>query len=306
MSRPDERPPFRWAPAEPALAEASPLPPVRLPLSNALLLLVTGITTTFAGALWEGHDPGADPSSLLRGLPFAVTLIAILLVHESGHYLMCRRHRVNASLPYFLPAPPHIFPLGTFGAFIRIRSRFPNRRALFDIGAAGPWAGFVVALVATAVGLSLSTVLDAPLEGHALELGDSLLTAFLTRVVLQADPSTVVLHPIAFAGWFGLFVTSLNLLPVGQLDGGHVLYAAAGRRTRLLPLVLIVFLLWLGTRGWSGWFLWAVILGGLFAIGHPPTDDDPRPLGMHRQAGALATLVLFVLTFVAEPIKILP
>jgi membrane-associated protease RseP (regulator of RpoE activity) len=270
------------------------------------LLAVTALTTTAAGALWEGLDPVGDPRLLLRGLPFAATLIAFLLTHEAGHYLMCRRHGVSASLPYFLPAPPNLFPLGTFGAFIRIRSRFPDRQALFDIGAAGPWAGFVVALAATAVGLRLSTVLPSPPATHVLELGDSLLTAYLTRAVLHADPDTVVLHPVAFAGWFGLFVTSINLLPVGQLDGGHVLYAAAGRRTRLIPALFITLLAWLGLNGWPGWLLWAVIVTLLMSLGHPPTENDPRPLGPGRLAATAATLVVFVLTFVAEPFRIIP
>jgi len=148
---------------EPAFRSEVP-PPRRIPLVNALLLGATVVSTAAAGAVWEGRDPISHPAVMLRGLPFALTLITILLVHEAGHYLMCVRHGVNASLPYFVPAPP-LFPLvGTFGAFIRIRSRFPNRQALFDIGAAGPWAGFVVALVATIVGLSLSTVLPVAPE----------------------------------------------------------------------------------------------------------------------------------------------
>jgi membrane-associated protease RseP (regulator of RpoE activity) len=287
-------------------------PPASRPIArprlfvHGLLLLATALTTTVAGALWEGLDPTADPALLLRGVPFAATLIAILLVHEAGHYVMCMRHGVQASLPYFLPAPPQIFPLGTFGAFIRIRSRFPDGRALFDIGAAGPWAGFVVALAATIIGLSLSTVLPAPPTAHVLELGDSLLTSFLTRAVLRADPATVVLHPIAFAGWFGLFVTSINLLPVGQLDGGHVLYAVARRRTRFLPLLLLLVLLWLGVTGWPGWILWAAIIAFLVSLGHPPTQNDQQPIGTPRFAAAVATLVLLVLTFVAEPFRILP
>lgn len=278
--------------------------PGRLLLHLVLLLTTLG-TTTIAGALWEGLDPLADPSLLARGLPFALTLLSILLVHEAGHYVMCLRHGVQASLPYFLPAPPLIVPLGTFGAFIRIRSRFPDRRALFDIGAAGPWAGFVVALVATVVGLARSKVLPQAPDTHVLELGDSVLTAFLTRVVLRADPATVVLHPIAFAGWFGLFVTSMNLLPVGQLDGGHVLYALMGR-TRILPAVLIGFLVWLGLHGWTGWLVWAVIISTILTLGHPPTENDPCPLGTGRRLAAWATLAVLALTFVAEPFKILP
>jgi membrane-associated protease RseP (regulator of RpoE activity) len=288
-----------------APAAAAPVVRSRLVLHGALLV-VTALTTTVAGAYWEGVDPLADPRLLVRGLPFSATLIAVLLIHEAGHYVMCLRHGVQASLPYFLPAPPNIFPLGTFGAFIRIRSRFPDRRALFDIGAAGPWAGFVVAVGATAAGLSLSTVLPAAPTTHALELGDSLLTAFLTRAVLHADPATVVLHPVAFAGWIGLFVTSINLLPVGQLDGGHVLYAAAGRRIRIVPAALVAALVWLGLTGWPGWLVWAAIMTGLLSLGHPPTENDPRPLGRQRLLGAAVTLAVFVLTFVAEPFRILP
>lgn len=285
---------------EPAFRSEVP-PPRRIPLVNALLLGATVVSTAAAGAVWEGRDPISHPAVMLRGLPFALTLITILLVHEAGHYLMCVRHGVNASLPYFVPAPP-LFPLvGTFGAFIRIRSRFPNRMALFDIGAAGPWAGFVVALIATVVGLSLSTVLPVAPES-AVELGDSLLTKLLTWLVLDVDPTRVALHPIALAGWFGLFVTSLNLIPVGQLDGGHVLYAAFGR-TRFVPTLLVAFLFWLGMTGWPGWMLWAFILTALTFIGHPTTNDDPRPLDPARFVSALATLAMFVLTFVPEPLK---
>jgi len=283
---------------------ARPTTRTRLVL-HVVLFATTALTTTVAGAFWEGLDPLADPRLLLRGVPFSATLLAILFVHEAGHYLMCRRHGMQASLPYFLPAPPQIFPLGTFGAFIRIRSRFPHRRALFDIGAAGPWAGFVIALAATVVGLQRSTVLPTPPATHMIELGDSFLTALLTRVVLHADPATVMLHPIAFAGWFGLFVTSINLLPVGQLDGGHVLYAAAGR-TRLVPALLIAFLVWLGLRGWVGWLVWAAIMTTLLALGHPPTDNDLRPLDPGRRLAMWATFAVFVLTFVAEPFRILP
>jgi len=302
----DEHTTLPWPPpAQPEVA-TRPVARARSLLVHGLLLAVTALTTTAAGALWEGFDPARHPALLVRGLPFAATLLTILLVHESGHYIMCLRHRVKASLPYFLPAPPQIFPLGTFGAFIRIRSRFPDRRALFDIGAAGPWAGFVVALAATAFGLARSTVLPSPPDGHALELGDSLLTAFLTRLVLHADPATVMLHPVAFAGWFGLFVTSINLLPAGQLDGGHVLYAALGRRPRLIPALLLASLVWLGFRAWTGWLVWAVIITVLLRLGHPPTENDLRPLGLWRRLASLATLALFVLTFVAEPLRILP
>ncbi len=286
-------------------ARARPMPGARSLIVHAVLLAATVLSATLAGVDVGPRELVAHPALLLRGLPFAATLVTILLVHELGHYLTCLRHRVSASLPYFLPAPL-LSPVGTFGAFIRIRSRFPDRRALFDIGASGPWAGFVVALAATVIGLAHSTVLATPQDWHGYEWGDSLLTAFLIRVVLHVDSATVLLHPVAFAGWFGLFVTSLNLLPVGQLDGGHVLYATLGRPTPRIAALLIAFLVWLGVRGYPGWLLWAVIITVFLSLGHPPTDDDRRPLDPARRLAALATLVLFVLTFVPEPVKFVP
>jgi membrane-associated protease RseP (regulator of RpoE activity) len=289
--------PWEAFPARPVAAA----PAGRLPVLNIVLFLLTALTMTLAGALQMGIDPITEPALLVRGLPFAATLMAILATHEAGHYLMCVRYGISASLPYFLPGPP--LPAGTFGAFIRIRSRFPDRRALFDVGAAGPLAGFVTALVATVYGLSHSTVLqtapDAPIV-----LGDSLLMTVLVRLVLGADPATVVLSPIAYAGWFGFLVTSLNLLPIGQLDGGHVLYAAVGRSLRFFPALLIAFLFWLGLGGWKGWIVWAVIATLLLSIGHPTTDDDAQPLGSGRRLATLLTFVVFVLTFVAEPFRI--
>jgi membrane-associated protease RseP (regulator of RpoE activity) len=272
---------------------------------NVVLLLLTAVTTTIAGAMIAGVDPFADPMLLRHGLPFAATLMTILLAHEAGHYVMCRRYGVSASLPYFIPGPFFWPAPGTFGAFIRIRSRFPDRRALFDMAAAGPWAGFVVALAATCVGLKQSTVLAAPVDSQVV-LGDSLLVVGLTRLVLGADPAMVLLSPVAYAGWIGFFVTSLNLIPVGQLDGGHVVYAALGRSLRVVSAALIAFLVWLGLRGWPGWLLWAVITTLLVGLGHPRTEDDHRPLGGGRLLVAAATFVIFVLTFVAEPFKILP
>jgi len=297
----DERLTEEMSPA----AAARPMAGARSLTMHAGLLAATLLSATLAGVDVEPRELVANPALFLRGLPFAATLVTILLVHELGHYLTCLRHRVSASLPYFLPAPL-LSPVGTFGAFIRIRSRFPDRRALFDIGASGPWAGFVVALAATVIGLTHSTVLATPQEWHGFACGDSLLTAFLTRIVLHVDSAVVVLHPVAFAGWFGLFVTSLNLLPVGQLDGGHVLYATLGRPTPRIAALLIAFLVWLGVRGFPGWLLWAAIITVLLSLGHPPTDDDRRPLDPARRLAALATLVVFVLTFVPEPFKFVP
>jgi membrane-associated protease RseP (regulator of RpoE activity) len=275
------------------------------PLLHVALFLLTLVTTTVAGAMFAGADPFASPDQILRGLPFSIPLLAILLCHEFGHYLVCVRNGVDATLPYFLPAPPIIMLFGTFGAFIRVRSRFPDRRVLFDMGAAGPWAGFVVAFVVLVAGLRLSHVEAAP-QAAPLIFGDSLLTSFLTRVILGADPDTVFIHPVGLAGWFGLLVTSLNLIPAGQLDGGHVLYAAVGRRTPLLGGALAAGLLWLGLRVWTGWLFWAAIVALMSVLGHPPTVSDEAPIGVRRLVGAVASLILLALTFVPEPIRIVP
>jgi membrane-associated protease RseP (regulator of RpoE activity) len=269
------------------------------------LFVLTAFTTTTAGALLAGVDPVAGPGALARGLPFSVALLGILFCHEMGHYVMCRRYRVDASLPYFLPAPPlGLVPIGTFGAFIRVRGRFPDRRAVFDMGAAGPWAGFVVAIAVLLIGLRLSHVGTVP-RGITIMFGDSLLTSWLTRLVTGADPDTVVIHPVAVAGWFGLLVTSFNLLPAGQLDGGHVLYAAFGRSTPILSGTVAAGLVWLGIRAWPGWLFWAAVVAVMTRLGHPPTLDDARRLGGVRLVGAVASLVVLALTFVPEPIRIL-
>jgi len=276
---------------------------VRL-LVHAGLFLLTALTTTAAGSLLAGADPVASPAALARGIPFSAALLAILFCHEMGHYLMCLRYGIDASPPYFLPAPPlGIIPIGTFGAFIRVRGRFPDRRSLFDMGAAGPWAGFVVAIGVLLIGLRLSHVGPVP-HGPSVLFGDSLLTASLTRLVTGADPDTVFIHPVGIAGWFGLLVTSFNLLPAGQLDGGHVLYAALGRRTPVLSGAVAVGLVWLGIRSWPGWLFWAAVVAFMTRLGHPPTLDDARRLGTGRLVAAVASLIVLILTFVPEPIRI--
>ena len=271
---------------------------------HVALFVATAFTATAAGAAWEGADPFGGAKGLLRGLPFSLSLLAILFCHEMGHYLMCMRHGVDASPPYFVPGIPLLpFP-GTFGAVIRVRSRFPNRKALFDMGAGGPWAGFVVALVVMIVGLRLSRV-DPSAHGGLL-FGDSLLTAALARLVLGAEPDTVVVHPVAVAGWFGLFITSLNLIPAGQLDGGHILYAATGRRTTWLGALLAAIAAWLTWRVSENWLLWVLIIVLMTRLGHPPTLDDGASVGLGRLAMAASSLILLVVTFVPDPIRIMP
>jgi membrane-associated protease RseP (regulator of RpoE activity) len=269
---------------------------------HVVLFLTTLLTTTMAGSFQAGVNPFADPRLLVRGLPFSATLMGILLIHEMGHFVLSRVHGVEATPPYFIPGPP--FLIGTFGAFIRMRTP-ANRRALFDVGAAGPWAGFLVAIPAVLYGLSLSEVRALAPEQGGLVLGDSLIFTALARLTVGVSPSeaTIVLHPIALAGWFGLFVTFLNLLPVGQLDGGHVVYALIGRRHWWVARAAVGAIIALAFLGWRGWVMWAALVM-MIGLDHPPTLDD-TPLDPRRQLAAWLTIALFVLTFMAVPIQVI-
>lgn len=274
------------------------------------LFLVTLFTTLWAGAYAARSRPmqGAwdflisDPTVLAEGIPFAGTLLLILVTHEFGHYLFSRIHRVPASLPLFIPGPPHF--IGTFGAVIRMRSPIMSRKALFDIGVSGPIAGFLVAVVALVIGLEWSEVV--PTEGvYGLHLGEPLLLQFVSWTVIGPLPDgyDVVLHPVAFAAWFGLFVTALNLIPLGQLDGGHVAYALWGERQRSVALAIVPVLLVLGFVGWPGWILWAG-MATLVGLGHPPVQDPRTVLGRTRVWVAWFALAMFVLTFAPIPFSV--
>lgn len=296
---------------------------------HALLLALTLFTTTIGGALLSGWAPPARElrlgplaiavpaavrlADLLPGLWFSVPLCAILLAHELGHYLMARAHRMDVSPPYFIPAPYMLSLAGTFGAFIRLRSALVNRLVLLDVGAAGPLAGMVLALPITALGLLWSEpVPGAPLgaamrwvvqigPADALPLGGSLLFEGLTRLMV-APHGMVRLHPLAVAGWLGLFVTALNLLPAGQLDGGHVLYALLGRAQRWIALGAVVALALLGFL-WAGWWTWAVLILvlGRGRIEHPAVFDARYELHGTRRVVAWACIVLFLATFTPRP-----
>jgi membrane-associated protease RseP (regulator of RpoE activity) len=286
-----------------------PIPPL-----NLVLFLLTLLTTTMAGAYLAGAEhPLSSLRELSRGLPFSLALMMILLCHELGHYVTARYHRVNTSLPYFIPVPfPSLFMVGTFGAFIRMKTPPQSRRVMFDVGAAGPWAGMIPAIIAVYVGLRLSDVtpLDKSLGG--LELGDSLLFSYLTRHFLGVDPNSVMinLHPIAFAGWLGLFITSLNLLPVGQLDGGHVVYALFGRNHAMISrlFVLLCFVVvggqhLLGLPHWDGWLMWGFLLLFL-GLSHPRAVDQETPLNPGRRVLAWLTIVLFIITLSPVPFSL--
>jgi membrane-associated protease RseP (regulator of RpoE activity) len=271
------------------------------------LFLLTIFTTLWAGSYQAYSGPVRGPLNFLReypetlwrGIPFAGALLFILTTHELGHYLLSRIHRVPASLPLFIPGPPHF--IGTFGAIIRMRGPIINRRALFDIGVAGPLAGFIVAVIALVIGLNLSTVVDRTAT-YGLQLGEPLLLQFISWLVIGSLPPQldVVLHPIGFAAWFGLFVTSINLLPIGQLDGGHVAYALWGARQRTMAFVFVPILIVLGFVGWPGWFLWA-FMTGIWGLGHPPVIDPFTPLGRGRTIVGWIALAVFVLTFAPVP-----
>jgi len=268
---------------------------------NIVLFICTIGTTVLAGALQQGVNPVADPSQLIKGLPFSAALLFILLAHEMGHFLTSRYYRIDASLPYFIPAPTFI---GTFGAFIKMRSPMLNKRVLLDVGANGPLAGLLVTIPVLAVGLKLSEVkaLTTPLEG-GMTLGSSLILYFMTTVILGTLPDThqVILHPLGFAGWIGLLVTSMNLIPVGQLDGGHIAYAVFGRRTKHISTAVLICLLGLGIWASQMWLMWALILFALLGIRHPAPLDHDAPLDGRRRMLGLGMLVIFVLTFVPVP-----
>ncbi|HEX2190806.1 MAG TPA: site-2 protease family protein [Longimicrobiaceae bacterium] len=295
---------------------------------HALLFLLTLFTTTVSGALFAGRDvllwagvplgawtvPVPIPvvsAQLVPGLWFSVPLLGLLLAHELGHYLAARRWRLDVSPPYFIPAPVPLNLIGTFGAFIRLRSPMLNRTLLLDVGAAGPLASFALSLPLAAVGLSLSRVdslvYDTPTRfvvpvgsGEALFVGGS--PVFHALAALLAPGGVVVLHPFALAAWLGLFVTMLNLFPLSQLDGGHVLYALAGRGQRWAALAFMAALLLLGTV-WSGWWVWAVLILvlGRGSLAHPRVFDPDHPLSPGRRAVGWACVAVLALTFAPVP-----
>ena len=272
----------------------------------AVLFCTTVVTTVIFGAFYEGVNPFDDPRGLLKGVPFSAALLLILGTHEFGHYFASRRHGVSATLPYFIPAPP-LPPvmIGTFGAVIKIRSPIYTKGALVDIGAAGPLAGFVVAIFAALVGLSLSEVRPMPAAGNSLGLGDSLIFSGLSYIVNGPIPvgHDVYLGSVAFAAWIGFFITALNLLPMGQLDGGHILYALIGPAHRRVSFAMIAALVVLGLFTWPGWVVWAVLVA-LIGTRHPSVVDNEVPLDGRRRAAAAASLVVFVLTFTPLPFYI--
>lgn len=284
---------------------------------HALLFAVTLFTATLSGAVLSGavsvhfafavrHWGAAFLHGWSGGLSFSLPFLAILLCHELGHYVTARRYHLDVSPPYFIPGPPAPVGIGTLGAFIRLRTILTDRRQLLDVGAAGPFAGFLVALPVLWIGFVLSRPTESGAsgmevwlpDGAAWHIGDSIVTHVVRRLAVGDTPG-LVLHPTAIAGWFGMFVTALNLLPMAQLDGGHILYAALPRRHEWLGRGFWVAIMLLGWFFWSGWLVWGVLVLVLSRgrLGHPPVLDAYRPLPPSRRWLAWASLALFLATF---------
>jgi len=338
-------PPFVDAPAPyDAARKGVARPTAREWTRHALLFFLTVVTTTIAGIMMavansnQELEPGLPPpqtlpgyliyvpeyylksvalivgqafihpSLLAQGFIFSCALLAILTAHEFGHYIACRRYGVDVTLPFFIPAPP-LFLAGTFGAFIKIKSPIPSRRALFDIGVAGPLAGFVVALPVAIIGLLAAHAQQPAPGGGEIILHDSLLMQIFARM-LHVNLDAVALNPFSFAAWIGLLVTSLNLMPVGQLDGGHATYSVFGPkihkqlgRIAFLTVSALALLGWFLHSSPSG-FLYAVLLGVMLKVRHPQPANDYERLNRGRLIVAALTLLVFVLSFLPFPISI--
>jgi len=291
---------------------------------NVLLFVLTVISTLFAGMGYGDNDLVINsawdliaPWNLIRGWPFAVTLLGILTAHEFGHYFAARYHNVAVTLPYFIPMP---IGFGTFGAFIQLREPVPDRRKLFDIGVAGPLAGLALAVPLLFVGLATSP-LTPPLSGGMLE-GNSIFY-FLAKYAVFGQPlpnpetgMDILMNQVTFAAWIGLLVTALNLLPVGQLDGGHTVFALFGEKARYINQVTwgLLVLLALASLaplqrilpelqyiGYNGWFLWVLLTYFLIGLYHPPALDDVTTLDPRRRWLGYAVIVIFILIFVPVP-----
>ncbi len=289
--------------------------PRNRPLLHLVLFLATAASTTWIGshhyAAFASDFTGDLPEvSILQGAWYSLTILAILGTHEMGHYLACRYYGVEASLPFFLPAP-FVLMTGTLGAVIRIRGLIPAKRILFDIGAAGPIAGFLVVVPALVLGLWMSRVVPLPEDAPGLfSLGEPLLFQFVAWLILGSAPDgySINLHPVGFAAWLGLLITALNLFPIAQLDGGHISYATLGRRSTMLTLASTAAIVALAAFVSLSWLFWAfmmIVMLVFFGPRHPPTMDDHIPLDPTRRWIAIGTLMIFVLCFTPAPLEVM-
>lgn len=286
---------------------------------NLILFIATIISTYLVGLTWSASFIFADKINelelekeigvqlffndqvLILAVIYVFVLLGILSAHELGHFLTCRRYRLRASLPYFIPAPTLI---GTLGAFIKIKSPITRKKQLFDIGVSGPLTSFFLSLPALAYGLSLSRVVSSVPQEGSIIFGEPLILKIITRLTLGNIPqgNDIILHPIAFAGWVGILVTAFNLFPIGQLDGGHIIYALMGPRSRKLTPMVIIFFVVMGVFFWMGWMIWALIISFL-GLKHPRLLDENEPLSLSRKLISWLTLIIFIFSFIPDPIK---
>ena len=265
---------------------------------NLVFLVLTVLSIVFFGGAWNWSDYSGKPILSLESIGygavfFSIPLLAILGCHEMGHYVVAKRYHVRASLPFFLPSVP---PLGTLGAFISMRDPIPNRRALLDIGVSGPLVGFAIAIPVTLAGLALT----AANPGGMLAESPQPSILFLVLSKFFPIPGPVVQHPLAFAGWVGLFVTAINLLPAGQLDGGHVARALLGRRQFYLSWGAVLLLFGLSFVAYPGWFIFGFLIF-ILGVRHPPPLNDLTPLDTRRKLIGIAAVVILIITFVPQP-----
>lgn len=287
--------------------EPPPAEPRRKLGLHLVLFLTTVVTTIISGAFQQGVNPWTHPELLYKGIPFSFTLLLILGTHEMGHYLMARRHWLEVTLPYFIPAPP-IPPIGpgTFGAVIRILSPIQDKRALLDVGCAGPLIGVVVSIPVILIGLQLSSTSVMASGQEGVVFGEPLLFKFLSWLVFGnlSSETAVLIHPVAYAGWLGLFVTSLNLMPIGQLDGGHVIYALFPEYHRYVSWICLGLLLIFGVLFWLGWLIWICLIVFILGWRHPPPYCDWVPLDGRRKVLGVVTILVFILTFSPQPFSV--
>lgn len=303
------------------------------PFINLILAIVTIASVWFTGATYECQCfPPQTLADWLSGLPMMLAMMAILLAHEFGHYFAARFHKVAVTLPYFIPLPV-ISPVGTLGAFIQLRSPFKTKKQLFDIGIAGPLGGLIFAIPLVFWGVANSSLQPINRDPNALSLleGNSLfylgvkylihgqlLPSFnqyadlpfiqeglllLVGIIPPGDGTDIFINSLAFAAWFGLFVTAVNLLPVGQLDGGHVIYCLIGEKTRWLGLVLVGAMLLAGIFLWTGWAVWAFLVFFVIGLNHPPPLNDLVPLGIGRKLLAYIMIFIFIIMFMPNPLQ---
>ena len=292
--------------------------------TNIILFLLTIVSTMVTGSMLTGHDPFASWQELLAGSSYSFALLTILFCHEMGHYLSARYYKMNASLPYFIPFfIPFVFHPGTMGAFIKMRSSIPNKKALFDIGVNGPLAGLIASLVFLIIGFNqlpdvagVNHIIEQihPLddnEGLNIVLGNSILFDYLVHVFnAQHLPMDEIYHfPFIFAGWFGLLVTAINLMPIGQLDGGHITYALFGDRARHIAKAAFVLFIVLNVYLISNfnsyiWVLWIILILVFIRFRHPPTLDNSIKLDVRRRAVGYFSYIIFIVTFCPLPFHI--